>query len=231
MNELKKETRSFWNWLWKSESIWSYIVFLILIFIIVKFIFLPGLSLAFGMGLSGLPLAIVESSSMEHYALGYCIGYDSRTYECLRKSSDYEICGEKLDNFQGFNLNEYWQTCGTWYEDNFNISREQFSEFKLKNGFRKGDLMVIMNKGPIKVGDVIVFNAGKATPLIHRVVSLEPLQTKGDHNSEQLTSANNIYKLDETEINKNQVIGTAVLRIPYIGWVKLFFVELFKKIF
>jgi len=228
--KVKRELSLFWNWLWKSESIWSYIVFLILIFIIVKFVFLPGLSLAFGMGPNGLPLAIVESSSMEHYALSYCISYDQRTFECLQKSSDYEICGKEFNNFQSFNLDEYWQICGNWYEDNFNITKEQFSEFELKRGFRKGDLMVIM-KRKINIGDVIVFNAGKATPLIHRVVSLEPLQTKGDHNSEQLTSANNIYNLDETEINENQVIGTAVLRIPYLGWVKLFFVELLRKIF
>jgi signal peptidase I len=226
MEKLKK----FWNWLFHSESIWSYVVFLVLVFIIVKFIFLPGLGLIFG---SSLPLAIVESSSMEHYSLKYCTTYNPMNFECMAKSKDYEICGKKFSDFQSFNLDKYWQTCGTWYEQNTDITKEQFSDFKFKNGFRKGDLMIIfgINKEEVKVGDVIIFNAGSGTPIIHRVISLEPLQTKGDHNSEQLLKKNNVYQTDETNIKSEQIIGVATLRIPYIGWVKLFFVEMLRKIF
>ena len=56
--ELKQETKKAWNWIWNSDSIWSWIVALIVIFIIIKFIFFPTLSLIFG---TSLPLAGVES--------------------------------------------------------------------------------------------------------------------------------------------------------------------------
>jgi len=225
-----KKLKDFWKWLWQSESIWSYLVFLILVFILVKFIFLPGLGLIFG---TSLPMAIVESSSMEHYSLRYCTTYDSQNLECLKKSQDYEICGKKFDNFKSLNQQEYWEACGGWYEAKVNITQEQFSDFPLNNGFRKGDLMIIFGKksSELKIGDVLIFNAGKTTPLIHRVISLEPLQTKGDHNSDQLNKDNNAFRLDETNISQDRIIGVAKVRIPYIGWVKLFFVELIKKIF
>ena len=61
--ELKQEIKKSWKWIWNSDSIWSWIVALIVIFIIIKFIFFPTLSLIFG---TSLPLAGVESSSMDH---------------------------------------------------------------------------------------------------------------------------------------------------------------------
>lgn len=207
MAEIKKELKYFWNWLWNSESWLSYLVFLIIVFIIVKFIFLPGLGLIFG---TSLPLAIVESSSMEHYALSgtnpSCNGYD--------------ICGNCETNRGFFNKEDYWNTCGTWYEQNTNITKEQFNNFKLSNGFRKGDLMIIYGKKQVEIGDIIVFNAGTNHPIIHRVISLDPIQTKGDHNPAQLSV--------ETNIQENQIIGTALARVPYIGWLKIFFVDLLK---
>ena len=61
--ELKKSVRKAWRWIWDSDSILSWIVALFLMFIIVKFIFFPGMSLLMG---TSLPLAGVESSSMDH---------------------------------------------------------------------------------------------------------------------------------------------------------------------
>jgi hypothetical protein len=49
------------------------------------------------------------------------------------------------------------------------------------------------------------------------------MATKGDHNGGQLIPINNQFSTDETNISKNQVLGVAVARIPYLGWVKLFF--------
>jgi len=205
----KKESqlKKFWKWLWESESWWSYLVFLILVFIIIKLIFLPGLGLIFG---TSLPLAIVESSSMDHSSL-------SET----SPTNGYDICGKEFSEKKFFNLNEYWLTCGAWYEDK-NISQEQFKEFKFKNGFRKGDIIIIFGKNNIQLGDVIIFDAGRSNPIIHRVISLSPLQTKGDHNNDQLS--------EEKNINNNKIVGVAWGRIPYLGWVKLFFVEILNKI-
>lgn len=202
--EIKENLKHFWNWLWHSESLWSYVVFLAILFVIVKFIFLPGLGLIFG---TSLPLAIVESSSMEHYSLLDATGMNT-------------ICGQPFGQQKFFNSDDYWSTCGSWYEQNTNITKEQFQTFSFKNGFRKGDLMIVFGKklSNIKIGDVIIFNAGSATPIIHRVISLSPLQTKGDHNPAQLPQ--------EKVINQNQIVGVAVGRIPYVGWIKLIFVDL-----
>jgi len=201
----------FWTWLWESDSFWSYIVLLAIIFVVVKFIFLPGLGLIFG---TSLPLAIVESSSMDHHALGTS-GINTNSYE---------ICGKNLEAGGFLSLDEYWSECGSWYEDKPEITKDEFSDFSFTNGFRKGDLMIIFgkNKEDIKLGDVIIFEAGRAHPIIHRVISLDPLMTKGDHNSDQLP--------EERGISESQTIGVAKARIPYVGWVKLFFVELWRGI-
>ena len=55
------------------------------------------------------------------------------------------------------------------------------------------------------------------------------IETKGDHNQDQLVRSNNIFRTDETEISESQVIGKVILKIPYLGWVKIFFVELLSK--
>ena len=206
----KSKIKEAWNWLWNSESWSSYLIFLILIFIIVKFIFLPSLSLIFG---TSLPLAIVESSSMDHNILTQING-------------GYEICGKTLGEGKFLNIDEYWQTCGSWYEQR-NITKEQFSSFKLSNGFRKGDIIIIFGEKVenLKVGDILIFQSGQATPIIHRIISLSPLQTKGDHNPTQIGIVPDPRGIDETNIRSNQIIGVAVAKIPYLGWIKLFVFE------
>lgn len=204
--------KQFWDWLLNSDSILSYIAFLVIIFIFIKFIFLPGLGFIFHA--QGLPLAIVESSSMEHYSL-------------QETSEKYVLCGKSFPSTKFFNLDNYWAECGSWYESR-NISKADFSNFPFKNGFRKGDIMVIWGWNKPELGDVLVFNAGRNHPIIHRIISLSPLQTKGDHNSDQLSSSNNAYRTDETNIDSSQIIGKAVFRIPYVGWLKLFFVQMFS---
>ena len=204
----KNKIKIFWNWLWNSDSIWSYVVFLILIFILVKFIFLPGLGLIFG---TSLPLAIVESSSMEHYAL-------------QTSSVNFDICGKIFLEKIFLDKENYWDTCGDWYTQNTNISKEEFQSFSFNNGFRKGDVMIIFGKNPknIKIGDIIIFDSRRNHPIIHRVIAINPIQTKGDHNPAQLD--------EEKNINPNQIIGVAKARIPYIGWFKLFFFETWQKL-
>lgn len=212
--DVKTKLKGFWKWLWQSDSWWSYIVFLALVFVFIKFIFLPGLGLIFG---TSLPLAIVESSSMDHHSL-------------LDATGTINICGKTFPNNESLNTDEYWQTCGSWYEQNTNITKEEFQSYSFKNGFQKGDIMIIVKKKTINIGDIIVFQAGAANPIIHRVISLNPLQTKGDHNEAQLVPGNNNYGADERNIPENRILGTAVLRIPWLGWPKLFVVELWNKI-
>lgn len=230
--DIVKLIKKSWNWIWNSDSIWSWVVALILIFVFIKFIFFPGLSLIQG---TSLPLAGVESSSMDHSSLKYCLSYNSKA-ECTEYSSDYEICGKKFNSKINFNLDKYWETCGSWYETK-GVSKQEFSKFSMKNGFSKGDIIIVWGRFTPKVGDIIIFKPNKDSfaprPIIHRIIKIENeiMQTKGDHNSEQLQSGNNIFKTDETNITKEQIIGKAVFKIPYLGYVKIWATELTGKFF
>jgi len=221
MNKSLENIKKFWNWVWNSDSMLSWIVALVLIFIFVKLIFFPGLSLIFG---TTLPLAGVESSSMDHQI----VGTDGR----------YSLCGNVYDstNKDYVNYERYWDECGDWYEAH-DISKEEFSKFSLSNGFAKGDIIIVWGRFVPTVGDIIIFQANRDSsaprPIIHRIVNIEDgfIATKGDHNSEQLVKGNNLFNTDETTITQDRIIGKAVMKIPYLGWPKIWLVEGLKLIF
>lgn len=225
-NKILKKTKKTWNWIWNSDSFLSWLVALVLIFIFVKFIFFPVLSLIFG---TSLPLAGVESSSMDHQIVE-------------DDSGRLNLCGNSYSKEEKIyiSFDDYWEICGDWYEDH-EISKENFSEFSLKNGFRKGDIILVWGRFEPEVGDIIIFkpNPGSTAPrpIIHRIVEVREengekiYETKGDHNEFQLTSSNNFYSTDETNIKENQILGKAILRIPYLGWPKIWLVELLKLFF
>lgn len=88
--------------------------------------------------------------------------------------------------------------------------------------------MVLRGKDPssIDVGDVIVYATQQPYPIIHRVVAVRQqdgayfFTTKGDNNAQVIRRAD--Y---EENIKETQLIGTAAVRIPYLGYVKIFAVE------
>jgi signal peptidase I len=127
-------------------------------------------------------------------------------------------------------FDDWWFKYGTEY-DKFGLNKTDFESFPMKNGFNKGDIMVIWGRGAPKIGDVIVFapNAGSSVvhPIIHRVVTENPYGTKGDNGltNPQQIDGNNVEGIDETRIADNQIIGRVVFRIPFVGWIKLIFFE------
>ena len=99
----------------------------------------------------------------------------------------------------------------------------------------KGDLIMVQgvsNGYDIKVGpkdsaepgDVIVFQTSHPEPIIHRVVKISEednkvyFQTKGDHNAGSGTQ--------ELRVSEDTVYGKAWLRIPWLGYVKIWFVNI-----
>src|SRR3989344_6252583 len=88
------------------------------------------------------------------------------------------VVSESMEHNNGFD--GWWSKGGEWYTAN-NIKKEDFEAFPLKNGFNKGDIMVLKGKKAedIKVGDVVVFWSAKRDPIIHRVV--KKWQDKGDY--------------------------------------------------
>lgn len=187
----KETCKKIWHFLTESNSVWSWIIDILLVFLLVKFILLPGFGLLMG---TSVPLVIVESGSMEHQG-----SFDS-----------------------------WFSWAGEWYLDN-NISKETIYSWKFNNGMDKGDVIAVqgLRDEGYNVGDVIVFQVpGQGTPIIHRIISIETDEgvriyaTKGDHNNGQLTYERRIYD--------SQILGKAILRIPKIGWAKLFLVDLFR---
>lgn len=201
--------KKIWHFIWYDDSIWSWIVNIVLAFLLIYFIVYPVLGAIFQ---TSHPIVAVVSGSMEHRYLG-------------RGSSH---CGTTMERF--VSLDEYWNDCGQWYDNN-DITKDQFRTFPFKNGFNKGDIMILAGKSPekIAVGDVIVYNGRLKDPIIHRIVKTTQLgdtftyKTKGDHNP----------SMDSIDIKQDITIGypkynkvsRATLRVPYLGWVKIWFVE------
>ncbi len=186
--DFKKLWKKFWFLLWKDDSWKGWIFSIIFLFVFIKFLFFPALSLVTG---TSLPLAIVESCSMYH----------------------------KGNLFSDFDA--WWEDHESKYSE-FTINKLDFQDFKLKNGFNKGDILFIIKADPekLKVGDVIIFEAGTEHPVIHRIVKISEtdgsriFSTMGDN-------VGNVQSFEE-EITQDRLIGKAVIKaVPYMGWIKL----------
>ncbi|MFH0874516.1 MAG: signal peptidase I [archaeon] len=196
-----------WYFIWEDDSPLSWIVNILLAYVFIKFLIYPGLGLLFG---TTHPVVAVVSGSMEHGLANGII--------CGVVPADYN------SNFDGF-----WKTCGDFYSE-FNITKDDFYKYSFRNGFNTGDIIVLFGKKPesLNPGDVIVFQGNRPDPIIHRIVKKWSdngkyyFQTKGDHNPMSDPS--------ETKINQERVIGKAVFRIPFLGYIKIWFVELLKFI-
>jgi hypothetical protein len=100
--EIKKFFEKFWFLLWKDDSWKGWIFSIVVLFIFIKWIFFPLLSLATG---TILPLAIVESCSMYH---DNGIIHDYETWWDYKESkyNNFKISKEEFSNFifkNGFN--------------------------------------------------------------------------------------------------------------------------------
>lgn len=135
------------------------------------------------------------------------------------------VVSGSMEHDAGFD--NWWESNKEFYND-YNIGKGDFLNYKLKNGFNKGDIIILKGSKPenINTGDIIVFRSFKQEPIIHRVIKKYKeddnyyFQTKGDHNDDSMNF--------EKKISKDFIIGKAVLKIPLLGWVKIGFVELIK---
>jgi signal peptidase I len=97
----KNFLKKFWHLLWKDDSLKGWIFSLAFIFLFIKFIFLPLLTLVTG---TALPLAIVESCSMHHQG-NFLSDFDNWYSRHEDKYSAFELNQEEFETFdfnQGF---------------------------------------------------------------------------------------------------------------------------------
>ncbi len=98
----------------------------------------------------------------------------------------------------------------------------------MEPNYYKGDLLFLYGEDPanIEINEVIVFQtASYSEPIVHRVIEKRyvgeyQFKTKGDANT--FEDSGNLYT---GWLSEEDVIGTVVGRIPFIGWVKIFFTE------
>jgi len=159
----------------------SWIINLILAFVIVKFLVYPGLGLLFN---TPFPVVAVVSSSMEHNS-----------------------------NFDG-----WWENNKDYYFAK-QITKDQFETFDFHHGFNKGDIMVLQGVKEYNIGDILVYSTTYYNyPIIHRIIEKDPIITKGDNN--------NIA--DPKEVSETQIQGKAIVKIPLLGWIKIWFNDVLK---
>ncbi len=123
----------------------------------------------------------------------------------------------------GLSFEEWWSEREEIY-NSFEIGRDDFLSYKFHNGFNAGDLMVLVGveAKEVKLGDSLVFLGDAPGPIIHRVVKIDRnsgeifVQTMGDNKDKNRGS-----RPDEFGITQDRIVGKAVFRIPYLGWVKL----------
>lgn len=204
-----EQIKRFWKFTWNDDSLASYISALIVSIILIKFVIFPVLGFTFN---TDYPVVAIVSGSMEH------------------KISNEIICSNRVQGVssQKLDLNEYWDYCGDYYENNYDIQLDDFKDFKYNNGLNIGDVMVLYGKdtSEIEIGDVLVFVPQderfyqQRGPVIHRVVNIyyedgkRYFQTKGDHNGQS-------YLNFENKISEESVIGVGVFRVPYLGYPRL----------
>lgn len=191
---MKNFLKKVWHFLWEEDSIWSWTANVVLAFVIIKFLLYPGLGFVLG---TPAPIVAVVSGSMEHDG-NFDMFWDGES--CCNLA-----CSSKLVQ-------------GKWYEDN-GISRDSFRTFDFVNGFNKGDIMILYSPEKAVVGDVIVYIADRPDPIIHRVIKV------GEENGRQLYWTKGDHNCDvggfEQHIPEERVIGKAVWRVPFLGWVKI----------
>lgn len=190
----KGALKRFWHFLWEEDSVASWIANIVIAFVLIKFIVYPGIGFVFG---TTHPIVAVVSGSMEHRGLGV-----ERWWE-----------GGECNGFNPKPPKEQYTEYG--------ITLTDWKDYRFRNGFDTGDLMILLGDGSPKVGDTVVFFDPYGQPIIHRVVKILDngnLRTKGDNNCGNLPF--------EEDISKDRLVGKAYLRIPLLGWVKIGFLKI-----
>ncbi len=150
--DYKETLRKIWHFIWYDNSIWSWIINVILAFVIIKYLIFPGLGLVLG---TKLPIVAVVSSSMEH---------DGSFDQWWQSQKDYyENLGISKEEFQIFQL-----------RNGFNKGDIIFLLGKDPDEIRIGDVIVFKSGRP----DPIIHRVVEIKQENGRYF----FHTKGDHN-------------------------------------------------
>jgi signal peptidase I len=244
---LLKQLKKFWNFIWHDDSLLSYVLNFVFAFIFIKFLFFPGLSFVLD---TDFPVVAIVSGSMEHkYVMNefgqitMCGNFDS-----TKQNADLDMFWEDCGDYYALNYNlskldfEKFE-----YRNGLNIGDVMVLRGKDPSKIEIGDILVFepqdklslseANNLNLQEGDSFFFNV--YGPVIHRVVDRWQddsgkwyFTTKGDHNAQVIAEhsrLNGQLRFDDFEmkISEDDVIGTAAVRIPYVGYAKIVLSKLF----
>ena len=191
-----------------DDSILAHILYFGFAFIFIKYMLFPTLGFALN---NDYPVVAIVSGSMQH------------------KIVDSRVCDKTVSNEDGsLDFDQWWTLCGDYYESEFSLTKEEFSTFDYSSGLNIGDVMVLYGKSldEIEVGETLVFYPDMSCagappgPVIHRLVEINEVDgervftTKGDFNPQ-------VWECLERSISEERVIGVAVARVPFIGYLKV----------
>lgn len=208
--------KRFWRYAHDENVYLGWAIDFIAAILLIQLVVFPLLSFSLG---TELPVVAVVSTSMEHN-----INVNDR--------GQYFMCGGRFESRESVDFDFWWTECGTWYESNKGIGKDEFEGFPFSNGFNEGDVMIVKGVSieDIELGQVLVFEASRRSiPIIHRVVDINDddeimLQAKGDNNGDVFSA------LGEDRITEDKVIGVAIGRIPFVGLLKIYTSRLFGGI-
>jgi hypothetical protein len=143
--------------------------------------------------------------------VGYIAGVDNPFGAVLSGSMEHDG-----------NFTKWWSIHSNQYKT-WNINESEFKNFPFTNGLDKGDVVFFVAPNNIEVGDIIIFEYSNNRLLLHRVVSIDPLNTQGDANFEQLPN-------EESNIASERIIGKIVFKLPYLGYVRCWIEDIRKWI-
>ncbi|KAI8805201.1 hypothetical protein BJ742DRAFT_821373 [Cladochytrium replicatum] len=97
----------------------------------------------------------------------------------------------------------------------------------MEPAFHRGDLLILsLDDGPIRVGDVVVYKLNdRDIPIVHRVLwlhdeeeGMQYLLTKGDNNRE---NDRVLYNQDQLWLHREDIVGKVNGIVPYVGMVTI----------
>jgi hypothetical protein len=242
-----KTTKQYWKktryFLSEDKSVWSWLANLAIAFVVIKFIVYPLLGFIFG---TSLPVVAVVSSSMDHSPLedGICgirvqdvDSYDDYWNVCGGWYEAHGITKEQFKEYpfhNGFDKGDIMVIVGGGRST---IKQGDVMVFEARQQYPIIHRVVAMaetpagtvysTKGdhnPVQIQDYIV--ASRFGEASHCERDGQPVVCSLGAARVTNETTNAIALIDETNIPEDKVLGKAVARIPWLGYVKIWFTDL-----
>ena len=245
MKDAKKTIKDWWHWTWNDDSWQAWLVSVIIAFVLIKYALYPGIGLLFG---TPLPVVAVVSGSMEHQPqngvlCGVNVQGDADYWSaCGEWYEERGISQEEFENYpfsNGFNKGDIIVLFGTApnnIQQGDVITYHANKQYPLIHrvvGINDSNGLVFSTKGDHNPTQIIEYALSDGRYFYEcyqesqGTITAAPCMV-GERVTKDTPGA--IAILDETNVHADQLVGRAVMRIPWLGYVKIWFVELLEAI-